>query len=83
MPGWVDDALSGYAIRRDHETNADAVERSIARRTGLEWCGGPRSDGLAVHGDVVTAAHYAGTLGRPCFGGGWSPVADVWFSVPS
>ena len=74
--------LDGYAVVQDGESRRAAVERSIARRTGLSWAS-LRADGHAVEGGRTVAAHYCGTLGRPVDEGGWDPVADVWFSVPA
>ncbi len=71
------------AMQRPGESRLEAVARSIERRTGLVWCGGPRSDGSAVERGRVTAHHYAGTLGSPCDGGGWTPRAELWFSIPA
>lgn len=73
MPG------NGYAVQQPYESASEAVARSIARRTGLVWCGGPRSDGIADGG--AGDAHFVGTLGSPAHGGGWTPRMEVWFSI--
>lgn len=82
IPEYMRAALEGYALRDDgFESSYEAVARSICRRTGLVWCGGPRSEGSACGGGRVTSHHYAGTLGSRCYGGGWTPEAEVWFSI--
>lgn len=75
------DALDGYAMRHEYESPNEAVARSIARRTGLQWCGGPRSDGCVLDRGEAQAYHFSGTLGEPCPGGGWTPRVDVWFAI--
>jgi len=75
-------AFATYAVAQDGESPIDAVVRSVERTTGLQVCGGPRSDGYAVERGHKTAAHYQMTLGRPCRGGGWSPEAELWVSIP-
>mgnify|MGYP005817141579 CR=1 FL=1 len=78
----------GYALQRQDsdgcwlESRSDAVARSIARRTGLVWCCGPRSDGTSLWEGQPDAHHYVGTLGRRCSGGGFTPMTEVYFSVP-
>lgn len=72
----------GYAIERDAEGAVRAVVRSLERRTGLSVCAGPRSEGTALEQGEPSENHYAVTLGRPCRGGGWTPEAEVWFSIP-
>ena len=74
--------LAEYAMRRPGESPSEAVARSIARTTGLAWCGRVRSEGYGLTRGVVDSAHYAGTVGEPCSGGGWTPVAEIWFSIP-
>ena len=62
-----------------HLSIAEAIASSIERRTGLVWCGGPRSDGQSFGSEPV-ALHFTGTLGRPCPGGGYTPQGDCWYS---
>lgn len=72
--------FASFAIVPDGESSSYAIARSIARTTGLEWCGGPCGDGYNAD-----SMHYHGTLGKPIprkRGGGWSVVAELWFSVP-
>jgi len=62
-------------------TTSEAAARSIQRRTGLHlatW----RSDGTALERGEPVANHYTGTLARPCPGGGWTPVSEIWASIP-
>lgn len=68
--------VARFAVVRDGESRINAVARSVARSTGLVWCGGPSLDSSGPG-----AAIYHGTLGRAVDGGGWSPVAEVWLSV--
>jgi hypothetical protein len=70
--------LAGYAIDTDGLGRAEAVAQSIARTTGLRWCGGLRSEGTSIPDG---ADHYAGTLGRPCRDGGYTPVTEIWFAI--
>ena len=74
--------LDGYAICTDGD-ELGAVSRSIERRLGLQWCGGPRHDGFSVECGVKTQAIYVGTLGTPCkrSGGGWNPEGEIWFAI--
>jgi hypothetical protein len=75
--GAVDELkVASFAVVRDGESRIDAVARSVARSTGLVWCGGP-----SLESSGPGAAIYHGTLGRPLDSGGWSPVAEVWLSV--
>lgn len=69
-----------YALCAGDDRPHEAVARSIARTTGLEWTS-LRFDGLAVSSSG-TSKHWCGTLGKPLRSGGWSPVAEVWFSIP-
>ncbi len=73
---------NGYILLdiEGHESVSDVIARSIERRTGLQWCGGPRSDGRAVSAGETESYHFTGTLGRPCPGGGWTPEGECWFS---
>ena len=82
---WGRLGIGTIAVRvADGEAVADAVARSITRRTGLAWCGGPRSDGTALDDSGRPASyHWCGTLGRPCAGGGWTPEGAVWFAIPA
>ena len=75
--------LPAYAMRHEYESRADAVVRAICRSTRLWVCAGPRSEGSALEKGKVTAHLFAMTLGTPCRGGGYSPVAEVWFSLPA
>lgn len=74
---------TGYAIRREDETPADAVMRTIARRTGLAWATRARCDCEVQEAGRVVATHYSATLGRWPTLAGFTPVTQVWFSVPA
>ncbi len=63
------------------ESRAGRVAAAIARRNGLEVVT-LRSDGTALDKGQPSAFHYQTTLGRPCPGGGWTPEAELWFSIP-
>ena len=71
--------LGQIRVRRDEwGFQMDAVRRSIERRTGLKFCGGPR-----YHGGDASGSHYSGTLGRHLgAGNGFSVVGEIWFCVP-
>ena len=58
------------------------VTRSLERRTGLTICGGPRDEGVSLSRGRPTSHHYACTLGRPARGGGYTPLAEVWWAEP-
>ena len=72
---------TGYAIQQEGETPADAVVRSIARRTGLARVTGPLPEYEVQERGKVVEVHYSAILGRRC-GDGGTPVTGVWFSVP-
>ena len=74
--------FASYAVCQEHETPIEAVSRSIERSTGLTICAGPRNDGTAMENNEPVANHYQLALGTPCRGGGYSPEAEVWVSVP-
>jgi hypothetical protein len=74
--------LPAYAMRKDYETDLEAVVRACERASGLVCCAGPRNEGIAISGGKLEANHYAFTLGRPVSGGGYSPEAEVWISIP-
>jgi hypothetical protein len=75
--------LPAYAMLDGLHSSADCVYAAIARRNRLHVCGGPRSDGVQLnrYGDPE-ARHYQATLGTACRGGGFTPVAEVWISIP-
>jgi len=64
------------------ELPSTLVARAIARKNKL--CAVVlRPDCSVVNGNgKVTSQHFQLTLGKPAHGGGWTPVATVWFSVP-
>ena len=70
--------IAAYAVADEYTSDEDAVAWSIARTTGLSWCGGPRYDGMAL---PERSPHYQGTLGEVLSTGGYCPVAEVWFSI--
>ena len=72
----------GYAIRKDGETQVQAVCRSLERRSGWIVCAGPRNEGTALTNGTPTANHYAVTLGSPVRTGSYTPRSEVWFSIP-
>lgn len=65
-------------VRADDHSPVDAAMRAIVRRSGLEFCGGPRDDGRNSEGDCI----YQATLGRRCSSGGWTPEGQIWFLLP-
>lgn len=73
--------IASYAVAQDHETNIEAVTRSLERTTGLTVCGGPRDDGMALENGKPAALHYQLTLGQRV-SGGYSPEAEVWVAIP-
>jgi hypothetical protein len=75
--------IASYAIERDGRYGIDAVVASIERSSGLCVCGGPRWDGDNCERGRRVASHYQITLGRPCSGGGYTPVAGLWVSIPT
>ncbi len=74
-----------YAIRgEDHcyESDGALAVGAIARKNGLEVCT-CRQDGQSLDKrGKIEASVYQATLGYPCRGGGWTPVRQVWVSVP-
>jgi hypothetical protein len=71
-----------YAMRDEHVSSASAVARAIARMNGLSVAT-LKGEGQALDGrGTIEANHYSSTLGHPCRGGGWTPVQQVWFSIP-
>ncbi|MFA4974832.1 MAG: hypothetical protein WC683_19700 [bacterium] len=68
------------AMCDEDESPAVAAIKSVARRSGLHVITA-RSDGTQVCGDRIVAHQRTATLGRPCPGGGWLPLAEIWVSV--
>jgi len=72
-----------YAMRAaDYVSASGVVAAAIARKNDLQVvtvCG----DGTALdrHGKPLSH-HYQATFGTPCRGGGWTPEASCWFSIP-
>ena len=64
-------SLDGYAVQQPYESESDAVARSIERRTGYYFGGGPRFEGR--NGSYI----YSGTL---CYGQG-VVAYQIWFSI--
>jgi len=75
-------SFAQYAVAQDYEAKIEAVVRSIQRTTGLVCCAGPRYDGMTLEKGKRCAIHYQITLGTPCRGGGFTPKAKVWISIP-
>jgi hypothetical protein len=74
--------LGHIRVRLDDTHSAsESVAASIARRVGLHVVT-LRGDGTVLDHGRPTAHHYVTTLGFPCKGGGWTPMAEVWFSIP-
>ena len=63
------------------ESRAARVAAAIARKNGLEVIT-MRGDGTALTNGEPSSNHYQTTLGKPCPGGGWTPEAELWFSIP-
>lgn len=74
--------LPAYAMRGEYETDLEAVVRACQRSSGLVCCAGPRNEGTSLSGGQPHENHYAFTLGRSVTGGGFSPRAEVWISIP-
>jgi len=73
-----------YALVEIGTPVCGAVAAAIARKNGL-GVATLRPDGWEVDrsdGRERRTPHWVATLGRRC-GHGWTPVAEVWFSVPS
>lgn len=75
-------SLNGYAVQQSCESAIDAVTRSIERRTGYYFGGGPRLEGRDDSQHTLmaagpTAAIYSGTL---CYGQG-AVAYQIWFSI--
>ncbi len=75
--------IPAYAMADPDEIDSPAarVASSIARKNGLEEVT-LRSDGTALSKGKPESHHYQTTLGKPCPGGGWTPEAELWFSIP-
>lgn len=67
---------------RVRDASLENILRRLERETGLKVCSRPCSQGIALERGKPSAAHYSVTLGRPVKGGGYSPEAEIWFSVP-
>ena len=83
--GTRDLEMPAYAMADQYEidTTASRVADAIARKNGLQVVT-LRSDGTALdRKGRPESRHYQTTLGRPCRGGGWTPVAELWFSIPA
>ena len=79
----IDDLdIPAYAMGKDGEFDSDLVAESIARKNGLHVCAGPQPQGTALKSGKPYEYHYSMTIGRPVKSGGFSPVAEVWFSIP-
>lgn len=82
--GRGDFEVPAYAVQTDdgYSTPLSAVVGALARKNRMECCGGPQSQGTALdrHGNP-DANHYSLTLGRPCPGGGYTPVYEIWVSI--
>lgn len=82
---WGTAGLGTITVRvRDGEPIMDAVQRSVARRTGyaVVTC---RSDGTELDCGRPVAQHHQMTLGSPVprrLGGGWNVEGEIWVSVP-
>lgn len=75
--------LPSYAIMTDNDfSRIEAVSRAIARKNNLHICAGPRSEGTALENGKAYENHFAFTLGQPVSSGGYTPVAEVWVSIP-
>lgn len=68
-----------YAMDNEYP-ESDCVGAAIARKNGLQVIT-VRADGTALERGVPAARHYQATLGRPCKGGGWTPIKQIWFSI--
>lgn len=75
-PGNVGDV---YALRtNEFDSDLEFVQRSIERRSGCYFGGGPRSDGREVDRDGNVITHtYQGTL---CHGDGIVD-GEIWFTI--
>lgn len=78
---WGQAAIGDFTVRYLEGEKAEAVARSIARRTRLSVVTF-RHDGTAIDKGVATAHHYQITLGRPCQKGGWTVEGELWCAVP-
>lgn len=84
MQTWGKLGLGEIRVRiQNWQYSEEAVAASISRRLGLVWCGGPRNEGTALNRGRPESHHYAGTLGKPCRGGGYTPKGEIWFAIPS
>lgn len=90
VSGWGKGAqrhnLGSFTVRRREEdySDAEAVARSVARRTGLSVCT-CRWDGTALSNGRPESNHYQMTLGRPVsrrLGGGYSVDSELWVAIP-
>ena len=74
--------VPAYAMRSadEYRSTAEVVASAIARKSGLVVVT-LRSDGVALANGEPYEAHYQTTLGTPCPGGGWTPMAEVGFAV--
>ena len=81
---WGKMGIGKIRVRRDVcGFDVDAVRKSIERRTGLSFCGGPRHDGTSLDGrGQPESRHYQGTLGRHLRTGGYSVEGELWFAIP-
>jgi len=74
---WGKMGLGEIRVRVDeYASESQSAARSIERRTGLEFCGGPRHDGTSQG-----SCHYHGTLGEHLRTGGYSVVGEIWFAI--
>lgn len=65
-----------YAMCAGWGGRADAVAAAIARKNSYSVIT-LREDSRDENGPT----HWQATLGTPCPGGGWVPLAEVWFSL--
>jgi len=74
--------IPAYAMANDIEAKSARVAQSIARANGLLVIT-VRSDGTALDNKGRPESnHFQTTLGVPCRGGGFTPKAQLWFSIP-
>lgn len=62
------------------EQDCERVAQAIARKSGAEVCRNVRPEGFHRAIDGACHAQFSFTIGTPVQGGGWSPVAEVWFA---
>lgn len=71
-----------YFLDRDY-SKVSAVIRSIESLNGATCCAGPQDQGTSLDRYGDPEAHvYSFALGHPVRGGGYSPIGQVWVSIP-